>query len=141
MVTTANELEELARRAIKALDARDQDAFLSAHAEEAILHHPRETYRGIDEIIAFQWAVFEAFPDLTFTIENLLANEELVAARYTATGTHQGAFETIPPTESVIEMRAMAMMRIDDGLIAETWLYPDRLGLLSQLGVVSPAAP
>jgi predicted ester cyclase len=54
------------------------------------------------------------------------------------TGTHQGDFRGIEPTDSSVEIQGNAMHRVRDGRIAETWATWDFLGLLTQVGVVDP---
>lgn len=135
MATTANESETLLRRTIEALDEQDRDGFAATQAEDVVLHHPRETYRGVDEVVAFQWGIFDAFSDLTFAVEAVVTDGQTVAARWTASGTHDGEFRGVPPTGEEVEIPTMAMMRVVDGAIAEAWLRPDLLALQRQLGV------
>jgi steroid delta-isomerase-like uncharacterized protein len=74
-----------------------------------------------------------AFPDLAVTIEDLLAEGDLVAVRGTWRGTHQGAFRGVPPIGRRIEVRCMAFWRIAGGQIRESWNLIDLPGLMRQL--------
>ncbi len=67
---------------------------------------------------------------------DILAEGELVAARHTATGTHDSEFQGIPPTGQEVEIPVMVMFRAGDDEIAESWLNYDRHGPMQQLGVV-----
>jgi steroid delta-isomerase-like uncharacterized protein len=77
-----------------------------------------------------------AFPDLTFTIEHLIAEGDTVAARLTARGTHRGELLGIPATGRAITVAVFELYRLSDGKIAEQWVTMDALGLMQQLGAL-----
>lgn len=76
------------------------------------------------------------FPDLKFTLEEQIAEGDLVADRFTATGTHKGEFRGIAPTNKTVKFTGIVINRIVDNKIVERWAETDSLGILSQLGVV-----
>ncbi|NOZ72830.1 MAG: ester cyclase [Chloroflexi bacterium] len=76
-----------------------------------------------------------AFPDLRFTIEDMVAEGDKVALRATLYGTHKGEYIGIAPTGQAITLTAISIRRIEKGQIAEEWVELDMLGLLQQLGV------
>ncbi len=67
----------------------------------------------------------EGFPDLSITVEDVMAEGDRVAARVTMRGTHQGAFQGIAPTGKRVEVRAIDMFRISGGKIVEHWGHAD----------------
>ncbi len=79
-------------------------------------------------------ALREGFPDLRFTLEELVGEDEIVAARYHWRGTHRGAFLGIPATGKTILVRGMDFYRLRDARIVEHWDNVDDLGMLTQLG-------
>jgi steroid delta-isomerase-like uncharacterized protein len=79
-----------------------------------------------------------AFPDARATIDDLVADEQTVAIRWTTHATHEGDFGGLPPTGQRVVMTGMEFFRLTDGRITERWSNSDTLGLLQQLGVVSP---
>jgi steroid delta-isomerase-like uncharacterized protein len=81
-------------------------------------------------------AIRRAFPDLHFTIEDVVVTADRVAIRTTMTGTHQGDFFGVPPTGRKIEVMQIQIERIKDGRIVEHWRVTDELSLMRQLGVV-----
>ena len=77
-----------------------------------------------------------AFPDLSFTVEDLIAEGDKVVARLTTRGTQQGVFMGIPPTGKHVTVTAIDINRMAGGKCVEHWLEMDTLGLLQQLGVI-----
>jgi len=67
----------------------------------------------------------EGFPDLSITVEDVMADGDRVAARVTMRGTHRGAFQGIAPTGKRVEVRAIDMFRISGGKIVEHWGHAD----------------
>ncbi|GAB7017884.1 ester cyclase [Halostagnicola bangensis] len=114
------------------------DAIDEIFAETFVLHDPsagderqgREEYRGYVETYR------EAFPDVTYEVESVIGEDEAVALRYTAQGTHEGAFMGIEPTGERVSVSGMEMYRVEDGEITEMWTNYDALGLLQELGAV-----
>ena len=77
-----------------------------------------------------------AFPDLHITIDDLIAEGDRVAGRFTLTGTHQGTLQGVQPTGKRVAFGAMRIYRIQEAKVVETWAQQDLLGLLQQLDVV-----
>jgi steroid delta-isomerase-like uncharacterized protein len=76
-----------------------------------------------------------AFPDLEWRVDLLLGEGDLVAARWTATGTHSGAWGNVPPTGKHVTFSGVNVFRFgESGKVAEIWNHRDDLGLREQLG-------
>ncbi|HEY7355897.1 MAG TPA: ester cyclase [Ktedonobacterales bacterium] len=75
-----------------------------------------------------------AFPDLTVTIEDQVAEGDEVCSRTTTRGTHRGTIFGFPATGKVITMPGLTMARIVDGRVAESWVKNDVMSLMNQLG-------
>lgn len=138
MTTTTQSNTDVIRRVFETLNAREQDAFADTHAADVVLHDHDEELHGVEAAIDHQWTIYEGFPDMEYRLEDILAEDDLVACRWTITGTHDGEFEGIPATGEAVEIPASGLMRVENGQVAEAWLNYDRLGLLGQLGVVEP---
>ena len=82
-----------------------------------------------------------AFPDLKVTVEDLIADGDMVEARISYRGTHQGALRDMAPTEKQFTAMGINIFRIANGKLVEHWGLSDRLAVLQQLGVVPPLAP
>ncbi len=92
------------------------------------------TTNNIDEFME-RWALFNtAFPDLKFTVDLAVADGDLVATYWTATGTQEGEFQGIAPTNTKVTWDGVNIFRIACGMIAESWGEANHLGLLAQLG-------
>jgi len=79
-----------------------------------------------------------AFPDLHYTIDDLIAEGDRVAVSWSWSGTHQGAFRGIAPTRRSVTNAGLAIFRLRDGRIVGSVLHTDRLGFLQALDVVAP---
>jgi steroid delta-isomerase-like uncharacterized protein len=81
-----------------------------------------------------------AFPDLHFTIEDVVAEGDTVAGHVTMSGTHLGPFQGIPPTGRSFQQAHMHFVRFRDGKAIEHRAVRDDLGMMRQLGVIPAPA-
>ena len=88
---------------------------------------------GMKELIG---SFRSAFPDIEFTIEEQVAEEDKVVMRLTARGTHQGELQGIPPTSRRVTVMGMVMSRSAGGKMVESWELYDNLGMMQQLGLI-----
>jgi steroid delta-isomerase-like uncharacterized protein len=75
-----------------------------------------------------------AFPDLQMEIDLMLADHDLVAARWTTTGTFTGRWGDVEPTGGRATFSGINIFRIRDGRVVELWNHRDDLGLMEQVG-------
>jgi predicted ester cyclase len=108
--------------------------FLSDYVERIPL--PPGMPDGVAGVKAFWGALFEAFPDFHYTIEDMVAEGDTVAIRLTARGTHRGTFVGIPATGKQVAWTETHIGRCAGGKLAEHWANMDQLGLLQQLGAI-----
>ena len=97
------------------------------------IDHGQPDLAGPEGVKAQTRSLRAAFPDLTVTIEDLVAEGDLVAVRGTWRGTHQGTFRGVPPIGRRIELTSMAFWRIAGGQIRESWNLIDMPSLMRQL--------
>ncbi len=75
-----------------------------------------------------------AFPDLRMSVDELMAEGDLVTARWTFRGTHTaGGYGGLPPTGARVEMQGITVWRIVDGKICDEWSSFDELGSYAQV--------
>ena len=85
--------------------------------------------------------VHAGLADVSFKIEDMLAEEDKVAVRVTARARHTGDFMGIPASGNVALSSGITIFRIADGRIVEEWSESDMLGLLQQVGAIPTGAP
>ncbi len=77
-----------------------------------------------------------AFPDLTCTVQEQVAEGEKVVSRWTVRGTHQGEFFGVAVTGNQVEFTGIQIDRFEGGKIVEEWAEFDLLGAMRQMGAV-----
>lgn len=80
--------------------------------------------------------IIEALPDIQWTIEDLIAEENNVVIRWSLQGTHTGTFRGYPPSQAQITNHGIAIYQLADGKITRVWIQTDRLGFLQQIGAI-----
>ena len=91
----------------------------------------------VEATTAFAAMFFDALPDLSHPLEELVAEGDKVAFRCRYECTHTGtAFMGVPPSGRRISMTGVGVMRVDDGKVAEFWVSPDRMTLMQQIGAL-----
>lgn len=134
--TTLKQNRQLVRRFVEdVFNGREYDALEEFWASDYVQHGPghgvemdRDTAREHMEMI------HSAFPDVDCVEEACVCEGDWVASHYTYRGTHEGEFNGIEPTGIEAEIGGMVLNRIEDGRIAESWVYPDFMSLMEQLG-------
>jgi steroid delta-isomerase-like uncharacterized protein len=87
----------------------------------------------------FNAAAYTAFPDIHFTIEDMVAEGDKVVLRGSATATHKGEFMGIAATGKKVSITTIVISRIVNGKFQEDWESLDGLYLLQQFGVAPTA--
>ena len=76
------------------------------------------------------------FPDVTSTIEDLIAEGDKVVARWRSRATHRGDYMGMPPSGKEVQIMGISVYRIEEGKIAESWMVEDQFGLMRQIGAI-----
>lgn len=106
---------------------------------------PRELVRGYweqtfnersSQLCGDEEALLGVFPDCRVRVDDLFAADDLVCARLSSRGTHQGAWLGIAPTSKAFSYEATFIFRIRDGAFAERWGGFDRLLMAHQIGAL-----
>lgn len=94
--------------------------------------------RGVEGAKQFAATMRRAFPDLTCTVEDQVAEGDKVVTRWSASGTHHGETEDLgPATGNLMKITGVSIERLSDARVAESWDHYDALGMMQQLGLVS----
>jgi steroid delta-isomerase-like uncharacterized protein len=123
-------VEEMNKGKAAALAAMDEIFATDFVAHGALGDFDLENYKqhGIE--------YWDAFPDIHATIDDMVAEGDKVAVRWTWTGTHKGEMMGIPPTNKKVSGWAIQIDRFVGGKIVERWTREDTLGFAQQLGLV-----
>jgi steroid delta-isomerase-like uncharacterized protein len=111
-------------------------------AEDHVNHDPgaAATGGGREGQRAFVQMYRSAYPDTHIELGEVIAEGDLVAGAWTATGTHKGDLMGIAPTGRSIAVTGIGIDRISGGQIVESWANYDALGMLVQLGAIPAPA-
>jgi steroid delta-isomerase-like uncharacterized protein len=88
--------------------------------------HDREGYK--------QTVTMPSFANIQSVIEDMVAEEDKVAVRWTWRGTHKGEYMGVAPTGKQVTITGISILRIVGGKIVEEWGEMDNLGMMQQLG-------
>jgi steroid delta-isomerase-like uncharacterized protein len=125
--------KRLVRRHLEdALSGKRPDVWAEIMADDFVIHHPAVARgrAGYHAAVAILW---EAFPDLSEEILDMVAEGDRVAVRYVERGTHTGDFLGVAPSGRSYEKRGIALYRIRDGRLVEAWMQEDDLGFQQQI--------
>jgi predicted ester cyclase len=89
--------------------------------------------QGAKEVIE-RW--LQGFPDMHVTIEEQLAQDDLVVSRHFGTATHTAPFQGIQPTGKKITMSGLTITRVRDDQVVEAWTLWDVVGMMQGLGIM-----
>jgi steroid delta-isomerase-like uncharacterized protein len=92
---------------------------------------------GLEANKGFNESLFQGFPDIHHTVEDVVAEDDKVVYRTTIQGTNTGNFLGTPPTGKFVKVNDFTLLRIADGKIAEWWYECNLLEVMQQLGLVS----
>lgn len=134
---------DVAQRYFDAWNGRDPEAVAAAFAEGGTYRDPNVP-EGLDPAAtgAYAEGLWTAFPDLAFTVDDLVADGDRVWARWTMTGTDSGGLRGLPPSGRPIEQEGADLIRTSDDGVTEVRGFFDTGAIPRQLGmqvVVQPA--
>jgi steroid delta-isomerase-like uncharacterized protein len=122
---------------VGAFNRQDLDAAYDLLAADYVRHDANlPDVVGPEAEIQFIRGALTGFPDLQFSVQQLVAENNVVVARLKGRGTHRGEFLGVPPTGRQVSLVSMESFRVADGMLVEQWVVMDVLGLLQQLGAV-----
>ncbi len=121
---------------------RDVEAIVAHYAEDIVWHNVAmgEVLRGKAQVRAFLESLFAALPDLTIEVTLRVPRGSFVAEEYVIRGTHQGPMFGLPPTGRRVEIPAVSMLRMADGILVEDHFYFDSGTVMRQMGLLPDAS-
>lgn len=138
VAVSVEENKALIRRWIEAYNERDLQAEADVLAAGYVAHVPAAPgpLEGLEAWRQFTGSFAQAFPDLRLTVEEIVCEGEMVAARVTFRGTHRGEFQGMGPTDNEVVFSSMEFNRVVGGKVVEHWVELDLFGLMGQLGAI-----
>ena len=120
----------------------DLSAIDETMADDAVGHDPAfpEDTHGPDAVREIIETYRGAFPDLEFTIEEMVSDGDLVVTRWSSKGTNSGELQGAPATGQTVSVTGISIDRVENGKIVEAWSQWDNAGLAQQLGAGQEAA-
>jgi len=121
---------------VEFINAADEKLANELVSPNAIFHVPGrpEPMIGPAGYVAIVAMMRGGFSDIQWTLEEAIAEDDKIAARFTMNGTHTGEFMGVPPTQKTISVQALNIYHLENGQIVKEYGQPDLLGLLIQLG-------
>ena len=105
-------------------------------APDYVRHDPGAPFpaQGPEDVKRMVTMLRAMLPDLRITVDALIAEDDFVVSRYTATATDTVGYMGMPPTGKTVRTPAIQIFRFSNGRIVESWAARDDLGVLRQLG-------
>lgn len=139
LVPSTEDNKALVRRAVEQIwNARSVQKLEDLIAADYVGHFAvlPAPLAGREAFRQFASGYFAAFPDIVFTIDDLVAEADRVVLRWTAKGTHQGALLGHPASGKSVTVGGVWTHRVAHGRIAEQWGVNDTLSMLRQIGAL-----
>lgn len=135
---SAEENMQIVRRIYEEVfDKHNLEVLDERYATDFVYHSPGNPDLNREGLKQGLSAYVAAFPDVRMTIEDIFAEGDRVAVRFTARGTHRGEYLGVPPTGKQVTITSILIHRLGGGKMVEDWEWEDQLGVLRQLGLVS----
>ena len=129
--------KQVVRDFYAALDAQDYDRINALVAPDTVLQlvgtQERVPWNAVvSDLIPMYYGAFQGY---SHVVDQLVAEGDWVVSRVTFHGTHTRGFQGAPATGNAFTYGGVHMVRIVDGVVRESWLLEDDLGLMRQLGM------
>ncbi len=139
-MSSVEENKQVVRRMFDGFNAHDREAVANTLSDRFV-YGPFDR----DEFLETEFAYLQPFPDLSYSVDDLVAEGDQVASRWRFVGTHTGPggpgwLQNMEPTGKRVEIPGIAFARVENGLITEWWGQWNTFGLLRELGAVRPTA-
>jgi predicted ester cyclase len=120
------------------LRVRDLDGYLALYSDSVIHHGYSSRIRpGVPGLKEHYNGLLKGFPDLRVEVNDIIAEGEKVAHRFTFYGTHRGEFLGVSATGKSVSADGIQINLFSGGKCIEVWSVHDSYRFLTQIGVVS----
>jgi predicted ester cyclase len=128
-------IKDIVRRFFEDVAAGDLDLVYELVSEDCLVHAPGREIRGVELVKDIRAGQIQALGDWTITVEQQIAEGDLVASLLTMSGIHSKEFLGVPPSGKRVTFTSTFLDRVVDGKIVEGWHQgPDYRDLIRQVG-------
>jgi steroid delta-isomerase-like uncharacterized protein len=122
----------------KVWSSGNMEALDEIFATDFVYHDPAAPdVHNLEAYKQFVAWIRTSFPDMHYTIEDIVAEADRVVVRYIFRGTHtKGEMYGVSPTGKQLTHAGISIYRFAGGKAAELWDIWDALGALQQLGAI-----
>ncbi len=132
-----DEARAIVARYVYEVNMQNYDAFDDFVVPDYVDHDPIPGQQPGREGLKLAYKGFsDAFPDIWFTFEDLIAEGDMVVGRGVIEGTQAGQFLNLPPSNKKIKWTGTRMFRVRDGKVSEGWINFDLLSVFQQMGMM-----
>ena len=137
------DIKEIARRLVEDPWRGKLDEVLQYVGDDYVAYIPGEPepIRGKQGLVNFVTGYLTAFPNGTITVDDQIAEGDVVVTRWTGRGTNTGELMGMPATGKDITIRGITYGRIVDDKAREAWIIWDTLAMMQQLGAIPETIP
>jgi steroid delta-isomerase-like uncharacterized protein len=138
LILSSNSNAEFMQRFVEFINSANEKLAYELVSTDAIFHVPGrpEPMVGPAGYLMIVGMMRAGFPDIQWTLEELISEGDKLAARFTMRGTHRGHFMGIPPSEKQVSVQALNIYYLSGHQIIKEYGSPDLLGLLAQIGAL-----
>ncbi|KAJ6104295.1 hypothetical protein N7523_010615 [Penicillium sp. IBT 18751x] len=136
----ARPLLQRMHRFVEFINSGDEAIGQEVVSEAAVFHVPfsDQPLKGLSGYMQILGMMRSAYPDIQWTLDDTVIEDDRVVAQFTLRGTHEGEFFGVPASGKKIQARAMNIYRFRDGMIVEETGLPDLFGIMLQIGAINP---
>jgi predicted ester cyclase len=135
----SEERKALFKRLVDEGNKGNYDAVYEHYSPDFVLHQPPfPDIKGLEVLKRFNANMRASFPDLYQTIDEIIIEGDIGAARFTLQGTHTGQSKAFPfpPTGKKVTWSGCVVSRMVGEKVVEAWGYWDNLGMMQQFGII-----
>lgn len=141
MSSTEAENKEIARKIPEeVMNEGNLDLIDEIFAEDYVSRPPiaSEPLHGPEEMKEWLSRTRSKFSEYDYRVEDVIAEDDKVVQRRRLTATFDGEIMGIDATGKEVEIKAIVILRFEDGKVVESWSQTDVMGLMQQLGAFPP---
>ncbi|HEY96608.1 MAG TPA: ester cyclase [Dehalococcoidia bacterium] len=115
---------------------KDSREFLGTLFSPDLVFHSTQGDMSYEDFIQGNIMILTAFKDISYAVEDMIAEGDKVVVRYSFRGIHHATMMGVPPTKKEIKGSGIMICKLTGGIIIEAWVIADIFGMMQQLGVI-----